>query len=113
MSDETPLVTSRPDTARRLVVVCVLLSLFLAAMDSTVIGTNVYVGAGAKVERSVIFDNVTIGRGAIVRNAILDKNVIVPDGFTIGVDVEEDRRRGFTVSDNGVVALAKDQIVIP
>jgi glucose-1-phosphate adenylyltransferase len=73
----------------------------------------VYVGAGAKVERSVIFDNVTIGRGAIVRNAILDKNVIVPDGFTIGVDVEEDRRRGFTVSDNGVVALAKDQIVIP
>jgi hypothetical protein len=39
--------------------------------------------------------------------------VIVPDGFTIGVDVEEDRRRGFTVSDNGVVALAKDQIVIP
>jgi glucose-1-phosphate adenylyltransferase len=84
-----------------------------ANVDSTVIGTNVYVGAGAKVERSVIFDNVTIGRGAIVRNAILDKNVIVPDGFTIGVDVEEDRRRGFTVSDNGVVALAKDQIVIP
>jgi glucose-1-phosphate adenylyltransferase len=84
-----------------------------ANVDSTVIGTNVYVGAGAKVERSVIFDNVTIGRGAIVRNAILDKNVIVPDGYTIGVDHDEDRRRGFTVSDNGVVALAKDQIVIP
>ncbi|MEP7089750.1 MAG: glucose-1-phosphate adenylyltransferase, partial [Nocardioidaceae bacterium] len=62
---------------------------------------------------SVIFDNVTIGRGAIVRNAILDKNVIVPDGFTIGVDIEADRRRGFIVSDNGVVALAKDQVVIP
>jgi glucose-1-phosphate adenylyltransferase len=84
-----------------------------ANVDTTVIGTNVYVGAGAKVERSVIFDNVTIGRGAIVRNAILDKNVIVPDGFTIGVDAEEDRRRGFTVSEAGVVALAKDQIVIP
>ncbi len=68
------------------------------------IGSNVYVGAGAKVERSVIFDNVTIGKGAIVRNAILDKNVIVPDGVTIGVDVDEDRRRGFTVSDAGVVA---------
>jgi glucose-1-phosphate adenylyltransferase len=84
-----------------------------ANVDSTVIGTNVYVGAGAKVERSVVFDNVTIGRGAIVRNAILDKNVIVPDGCVIGVDHDEDRRRGFTVSENGVVALAKDQVVIP
>ena len=84
-----------------------------ANVDSSVIGSNVYVGGGAKVERSVIFDNVTVGRGAIVRNAILDKNVIVPDGVTIGVNLDEDLRRGFTVSDNGVVALAKDQVVIP
>jgi glucose-1-phosphate adenylyltransferase len=82
-------------------------------VDRTVIGANVYVGAGAKIERSVIFDNVTIGRGAIVRNAILDKNVIVPDGYTIGVDEAEDRRRGFTVSESGVVALAKNHLVIP
>jgi hypothetical protein len=33
--------------------------------------------------------------------------------MVIGVDIEEDRRRGFTVSDGGVVALAKDQLVIP
>jgi glucose-1-phosphate adenylyltransferase len=84
-----------------------------ANVDSTVISPDVYVGAGAKVERSVIFENVTIGRGAIVRNAILDKNVIVPDGVTIGVDHDEDRRRGFTVSENGVVALAKNQLVVP
>ena len=37
-----------------------------------------------------------------MRNAILDKNVIVPDGAQIGVDHDEDRRRGFTVSDDGV-----------
>ncbi len=49
----------------------------------------------------------------MIRNAILDKNVIVPDGAQIGVDHDEDRRRGFTVSENGVVALAKDQLVIP
>jgi glucose-1-phosphate adenylyltransferase len=84
-----------------------------ANVDSSVIGSNVYVAAGAKVERSVIFDNVTIGRGTIIRNTILDKNVVIPDGVTIGVDVAEDRRRGFTVSDNGVVALAKGQQVIP
>ncbi len=84
-----------------------------ANVDSCVIGSQVYVGGGAKLERSVIFDNVTIGKGAIVRNAILDKNVIVPDGVSIGVDLDEDLRRGFTVSDNGVVALAKNQVVVP
>jgi len=84
-----------------------------AKVDSSVIGSSVYVGAGATVERSVVFDNVTIGRGAVVRNAILDKNIIVPDGVQIGVDVDEDRRRGFTVSDGGVVALAKGQLIIP
>jgi len=82
-----------------------------ANVDSTVIGSNVYVAGGAKVERSVIFDNVRIGRGTIIRNAILDKNVVVPDGAQIGVDLDLDRRRGFTVSENGVVALAKGQTV--
>jgi glucose-1-phosphate adenylyltransferase len=84
-----------------------------ANVDRCVVGTNVYVGGGAKLERSVIFDNVTIGRGTIIRNAIIDKNVIIPDGAQIGVDLDEDRRRGFTVSETGVVALAKDQLVVP
>jgi len=84
-----------------------------ARVDSSVVGTNVYVAGGARVERSVIMDNVTIGRDALVRNAILDKNVIVPDGASIGVDHEEDRRRGFTVSERGVTVLGKGQLVLP
>ena len=84
-----------------------------ARVDSSVIGTNVYVAGGARVERSVVLDNVTIGRDALVRNAILDKNVIVPDGACIGVDHEEDRRRGFTVSERGVTVLGKGQLVLP
>jgi glucose-1-phosphate adenylyltransferase len=84
-----------------------------ANVDSTVIGSNVYVGGGSKVERSVIFDNVTIGRATVIRNAIIDKNVVIPDGTQIGVDLDEDRRRGFTVSDTGVVALSKGQVVKP
>jgi glucose-1-phosphate adenylyltransferase len=50
---------------------------------------------------------VVIGRGAVVRNAIIDKNVRVPDGALIGIDHEEDRRRGFTVSDGGVTVIGK------
>jgi glucose-1-phosphate adenylyltransferase len=73
----------------------------------------VYVDQGANLLGTVVFDNVTIGRGAVIRNAIIDKNVIVPEGVQIGVDHDEDRRRGFTVSDGGVVALSKNQVVVP
>jgi glucose-1-phosphate adenylyltransferase len=80
-----------------------------AAVDGSVVGTNVYVAGGATVERSVILDGVRIGRGAVVHNAILDKNVVVPDGVSIGVDHDADRARGFIVSDGGVTVLGKGQ----
>jgi glucose-1-phosphate adenylyltransferase len=78
-----------------------------SSVDSTVIGTNSYVFDHATVHRSVILDNVTIGKGAVIRNAIIDKNVVIPDDALIGVDHEEDRRRGFTVSEGGVTVIGK------
>jgi len=84
-----------------------------ATVDSSVIGVHDFVGDGAYVQRSVLLDNVTIGRGAVIRNAIIDKNVVVPDGSLIGVDHDEDRRRGFTVSDGGITVLGKGQRVNP
>ena len=78
-----------------------------ATVDSTVIGIHGYVAEGAAVQRSVLLDNVSIGRGAVVRNAIVDKNVVVPDGCLIGIDHDEDRRRGFTVSEGGITVIGK------
>ena len=72
-----------------------------------VVSPSVVVHSGALVEHSVLMDGADIGRGAIVRRAIIDKNVVIPPGCHIGVDPEDDRVRGFTVSDSGVVVIGK------
>jgi glucose-1-phosphate adenylyltransferase len=71
---------------------------------NSVLGRAVRVHSGAVVEDSVIFDNCDIGRNAKIRRAILDKNAQVPEGETIGYDLEKDRRNHY-VSDNGIVVV--------
>ena len=73
----------------------------------SVLARNVRTHSYSLVENSVIFDTVTVGRHAHVKNAIVDKNVIIPPGANIGVDPEEDRARGFTITENGVVVVPK------
>jgi glucose-1-phosphate adenylyltransferase len=59
------------------------------------------------VENSVLFDGVDVGRGSVIKNAIVDKGVVIPEGVHVGVNIEEDRARGFTVTDKGVVVVPK------
>jgi len=76
----------------------------------SILGPQVRVNSYAVVEDSVLFDNVRVGRSAVVRRAVVDKNVIIPEGAEVGVDLEKDRAR-FTVSDGGVVVIAKGTVV--
>lgn len=73
----------------------------------SVLGFNVRVNSWATVEDSILFDGVQIGRHAKVRRAIIDKRVHVPEGMQIGYDLDQDRARGFTVSDAGIVVIGK------
>ena len=72
----------------------------------SVLGRNVFVDQGAEVVDSVIHDNVRIGRGVRIQNTIVDKNNHIPDGATIGYDLEQDRERYF-VSEEGLVVVAR------
>lgn len=61
----------------------------------------------SKVEDSILLEGVDIGRHCQVRRAIIDKGVRIPPGTHIGFDLAHDRARGFTVSEGGVVVIAK------
>ena len=76
-------------------------------VERSVISQGVYVDDHAVVSDSIIMQEAEIGAGAIVRRAIVDKNVRIPPGMQIGVNLEDDRARGFTISDNGVVVIPK------
>lgn len=71
---------------------------------NSVIGRGVRVHTGALVEDSVLFDNCDIGRRAKVRKAILDKNVKIPEGATVGYDLERDRQFHH-VTESGIVVV--------
>jgi glucose-1-phosphate adenylyltransferase len=75
----------------------------------SVLSTDVRVNSYAVVEDSILLDRVEVGRYCRVRKAILDKDVKLPAYTVIGYDLEFDRRRGFTVTDGGVVVVPKGE----
>jgi glucose-1-phosphate adenylyltransferase len=74
-------------------------------VSRSIIGPKCRVEERAEVTDSILFSGVHVGKGAIVRRAIIDKNVFIPDGAQVGVDHDADRRRGFEVTDKGVVVI--------
>jgi glucose-1-phosphate adenylyltransferase len=80
-------------------------------VERSVLSPWVTVHSFAEVTGSVLMNNVEVGRNAIVRNAIVDKNVVIPENARLGVDPDEDRARGFVVSEGGITVVGKGQRV--
>ncbi len=78
-----------------------------ATVRRSVLARRIRVNSHSLVENSVVMDNCEIGRHCTIKNAILDKGVIVTEGTQIGVNLDDDRARGFKVTDQGVVTVPK------
>jgi glucose-1-phosphate adenylyltransferase len=78
----------------------------------SVIGPGVRINSYAQVEDSILFDGVEVGRRCRIRRAIIDKGVRIPPETQIGYDPVEDAERGFTVTDSGLVVIAREEELV-
>ena len=84
-----------------------------AQVHGSVLAPRVKVHSYATIVDCVILDAVEIGRYATIRRAIIDKYTVIHEHAKIGIDHEHDRARGFDVSDNGIVVVPRDSVVLP
>jgi glucose-1-phosphate adenylyltransferase len=76
----------------------------------SILSPRVRVNSYSTVDDSILFDGVDVGRYCRIRRAIIDKDVKIPQGTTIGYDLDHDRKRGFTISETGIVVIAKAEL---
>ena len=77
-------------------------------VEGSIVGSGCFVDDGAEVVDSILFPGVYVGSGASLRRCVVDKSNLVPAGYRIGHDAEEDASR-FTLSDAGIAVVAKGQ----
>jgi len=76
-------------------------------VEKSILSPLVRVNSYSHVSESILMEGVNIGRHARVHRAIIDKGVRIPEGTTIGYDLDADRQR-FTVTANGIVVVPKE-----
>lgn len=76
-------------------------------VQRSILSRQVRVNSYSLVEDSILFENVDVGRHCKIRRAIIDKEVVIPPGTEIGYNLDLDRERGFTITESGIVVIAK------
>ena len=80
-----------------------------ALVRHSLLFSRVHIHSYAEIEHSVILPDVDIGRRVKLRRVVMDKHCRVPEGLTIGYDIEADRKR-FHVTENGVTLVTPEML---
>jgi glucose-1-phosphate adenylyltransferase len=82
-----------------------------ARVMRSVLSPFVRVNSYCEVEYSILMPNVDIGRYSRIRRCIIDRGVKIPESTVIGYDLDEDRARGFTVTESGIVVVPQGAVL--
>lgn len=82
------------------------------SVSRSILGPNVRINSYAQIHDSILFDGVQVGRRCRIARAIIDKDVRIPPETEIGYDPVADAARGLTVTDSGLVVIAREEELI-
>ncbi len=71
-----------------------------------VLSPGVRINSYCEVESSILMHNAEVGRYSRIRRAIVDHDVKIPESSVIGYDLEQDRAKGYCVTDSGIVVVS-------
>jgi glucose-1-phosphate adenylyltransferase len=74
-------------------------------VNRSVLSPGVRVNSFSEVEGSILMPHCDIGRHCRIRRAIIPARVSIPDFTIIGHDLAQDRAKGYTITDAGVVVV--------
>jgi glucose-1-phosphate adenylyltransferase len=77
-----------------------------ATIRNSILGRNVWVNEGARIEDSIVMDYTSVGKGAHIRRAIVDRYNIIPADHEVGLDASQDRLR-FHIDASGLVVVPR------
>jgi len=81
-----------------------------AEIRRSVVGRNVTVERGARVEESIILDGAIIGSKARLRRVVADRFNVIPPGAEIGYDQAADRKR-YHITKSGLIVLPRGRSI--
>ena len=84
-----------------------------STLRSSICFSNVRVHSYGLIVDAVILPDVEIKRHCKLKKVIIDRGCVIPEGTTIGYDHEQDRSRGFRVSEKGVVLVTREMLGQP
>ncbi len=80
-----------------------------AEVRRSLLFSNVHIHSYSTIEDSVLLPNVKILRDVTLKRVVVDKSCVIPEGLTVGVDAEEDRKR-FHVTDKGITLITPEML---
>jgi glucose-1-phosphate adenylyltransferase len=74
-------------------------------VNKSVLAPFVRVNSYSEVDDSILMPGVNVGRYSRIRRAIVDEGVVLPENSRVGFNPEEDRSRGWLVTDSGITVV--------
>jgi len=76
---------------------------------NSILSPDVRVNSYSDVDGSILFSHVSVGRYSRIRRAIIDRHIQLPENTEIGYNPDEDRKRGYHITETGIVVVVPEQ----